>query len=519
MSETVSFTVKKVNKLKEDDRFIYLDLYIGLIGLNSNRSFISKNTYNDAKSTIEYIPICATLTNNKKDFLEHEGVKLKCIGVILSLQDNNYRYETIEDEEGQKREYVVVNGVIFKEYNPYESKVLLESITKNTSLEIEVLEKTKKDGLFYFDKFRYQSVVVLGDKYTPGMEGCHLEATSDYKQKYSQDIEKIKYIFSSSNNNIDDYVDKTTLSIDNFTESEVEIVDFDKEKFAQTLGFTANEMWELVTNACSKEKYKMGDYEYIKYYIRDYDDTYIYASDYTDNYRVKAIPYAMDGKECKVDFANVKNSRLRYIVEDDDKENVTFIEEFNHYVKIKIDEKVAEFIQEKDTLQFTFESEKETLKLEFVQKEETIKTEFTTQLEEKQNSIVSFGQELDSLKEQFSTKETEIETFKTENEKLKEDITKFVKEKKESQAELILIKYAKKINEDERKELFSKLEKFNTVEDFEKEVKAFVCDKYEVETKNKKEFTTYSRMGVIITNDVKSDGTHWTDYISDYKNN
>ena len=50
--------------------------------------------------------------------------------VILSLEDNNYRYESIETEDGLLLEYVVVNGIIFKEYAVQESKTLLESMIK-----------------------------------------------------------------------------------------------------------------------------------------------------------------------------------------------------------------------------------------------------------------------------------------------------------------------------------------------------------------------------------------------------
>ena len=256
--------------------------------------------------------------------------------------------------------------------------------------------------------------------------------------------------------------------INNFKESEVDKVVFNKEEFAKNFNAVANEMWGNIVNA-----------------------------------------------------SEIKAEDLKAFA----KEILT--EEFNSFAKIKVDEKNVEFIQEKETLQSTFESEKETIKAEFITKSEEFTTqlaEFTTQLEEKQNSIVSLGQELDGLKEQYSAKETEIETFKsevetykTENEILKTDIVNFAKEKKETQAEIILSKFAKKINEDERKDLFGKLEKFNTVEEFEKEVKAFVCDKYEAETKGKKDFASYSRMGIVVTNETKPEGEHWTDYVKDYQ--
>jgi len=607
-SEIVSFAVQKVNKLKEDDRFIYLDMQIALVGLNSNKSFISKSAYDDAKPTIEYIPICATLASNKKDFLEHEGIpKLKCIGVILSLQDNNYRYETLEDENGNDREYIFVNGIIFKEYCPIESKIILENIEKSTSLEIEVLQKTKKDGLFYFDKFRYQSCVVIGSKYEPGMKDSHLEVASDYKEKYSQDIEKIKYVFSKQTTDTDnkfqlgdsviptelhmpehegkigiisevrngnyyaikftdtdeqhewyaedelkiadkdteEFISKDEIGInekinidlqkENFKESEVDKMAFNKEEFTQKFGLTANQLRDSMNEACNSIKYKSGDYEYTKYWVSDYDEKYAYSYDYELN-KYMALSYKMEDGKCLLDFAGAKPAKTMqtWIVEgeeDGEMPEPSILEELLAKILEKVSAEKVDFAakveSEKETMKAEFSQEKETMKETMTGTiKETVKAEFAIQIDEKQNSIVSLGQELDGLKEQFTAKETEIETFKSEvatfkneNETLKSDIAKFAKEKKETHAEVILSKFAKKISEDERKELFGKLEKFSTVEDFEKEVKAFVCDKYEAETKGKgnKEFTTYSRMSVNTTIDVKSDGNHWTDYIKEYK--
>ena len=314
------------------------------------------------------------------------------------------------------------------------------------------------------------------------------------------------------------------LDKENFKESEVDKVIFNKEEFTQKFGLTANQLRDSMNEACNNIKYKSNEYEYVKYWVSDYDSKYAYSYDYELNKYV-AIPYVMEDGKSVLDFEKVKMAKTiqTWLVEGEEGEmpETCMIEE----LLAKILEKVS---AEKVDFAAKVESEKETVKTEFSQEKEiaieTIKAEFAIQLDEKQNSIVSLGTELDGLKEQFSTKETEIETFKSEvetfkneNETLKSDMAKFAKEKKETLAEVILSKFAKKISEDERKELFGKLETFSTVEDFEKEVKAFVCDKYESETKGKKEFTTYSRMSVITTTDVKSAGTHWTDYINDYK--
>ena len=593
MSEIVSFAVKKATELKSDDRFIYLDIQLALIGLNSNRSFISKETYDNAKSSLDFIPICAALNRKGTDFLEHEGEKLECIGVILPSEYNNYRYETIEDKDGNKDQYIFCSGIIFREYAGAESKVILKDMVKSTSLEIEVLQKTKKDGLFYFDKIKYQSLVIMGSSYIPGMKNCHLEVASDYKEKYSQDIEKIKYIFSKQEEfSVGDELGKSdSINIKNDKDSSAagdwedpgakmlnsllkasnhaslikeayliidENVDNDLSvnnvhyphhiindgnlvvhyrgiqsalSRARAQGITGSPISHL------KKHYKqlglnMDNFE--KFNLTKEDYSYLFED--INNFKESEVDKVVFNKEeFAKNFNAVANEMWGNIVNASEikaedlkafaKEILT--EEFNSFAKIKVDEKNVEFIQEKETLQSTFESEKETIKAEFITKSEEFTTqlaEFTTQLEEKQNSIVSLGQELDGLKEQYSAKETEIETFKsevetykTENEILKTDIVNFAKEKKETQAEIILSKFAKKINEDERKDLFGKLEKFNTVEEFEKEVKAFVCDKYEAETKGKKDFASYSRMGIIAENETKPEGEHWTDYVKDYQ--
>lgn len=492
MNEIVSFAVEKINKLKEDDRFIYLDMYIALIGLNSNKSFISKEVYEDAKPTIEYIPICAMLNSKKSDFLEHEK-KLKCIGTVLSLRDNNYRYETIDDNE-----YAVVNGIIFKEYCPEEALILLVDELKKTSLELEVLKKTKKDGLFYFEKIRYQSCVILGDKYTEGMEGCHLEIASDYKQTYSQDVEKIKYVFSS-NQLVNDEID-----INKSTESEDDEMVFNKVEFAQQYGMSANQIKDMMNESCVNIKYTAGDYEYTKYWVSDYCGKYAYAYDYELSKYV-AIPYMLEEGKANMDFASAKPVRSvqTWVVEgEDDYPEVDLVEE----VLVKILEKLnAE-------------------KTEMFTKMNTENEELLVKMSQRDESLLTMGQELDTLKEQYVAKETEIEAFKStnetlisENENLKNEVTKFANEKKEVEAETVLSKYAKKINEDERKELFAKLDKSKPIADFEKEVKAFVCDKYEAELKGKKEIGTYSKMNVNSTPEDKSNDTHWTSYYKDYK--
>jgi predicted RNase H-like nuclease (RuvC/YqgF family) len=261
---------------------------------------------------------------------------------------------------------------------------------------------------------------------------------------------------------------------------------------------TSNQIKDMMNEYCSNMKYKSGDYEYSKYYVSDYCGKYAYTYDYEINKYI-AIPYTMEDGKLSMDFENVKNAKSMqtWVVEGDDNEMP--------------EKDIVEEIVEKIMSKLSTENQ------DMIAKYEAEKTEMIGKMSEKEDTILKMGQSMDELKETYTTKETELNTFKDENERLKSEVSKFAKEKKETDAEIILSKYSKKINENERKELLGKLEKFSKIEDFETAVKAFVCDKYESEAKGTKTFTTYSHMSIITPDEDKSDKTHWTSYIKEYQ--
>jgi hypothetical protein len=497
VNEVVKIPVQKFSIIKSDPRFIYCDFWFSLVGENYNGSIIEIDAYEYAKSTIEYLPICGKFRNG--DFLEHEDTETP-LGTILTLADNNYRYEYAENG----LQYVRVLGIIYRDYCQKEANKILKDGIKKTSIELEIEEKTKLDnGKYRIDKFNYRCITILGNKYKEGMEGCHLEVIDNPKDKFAKFIEKVKFEFDSSNN-LNNKINK----------KEDELMN--KDEIASKFSLTAMQLYDVLYTELSKVKYIenwYGEaYECSKYWLRDFDSEYIYAYDCEKGIDVK-IPYTMNGDNAVLNFEEAK--RIKYTPVDWDEGMGEEIEtEFAKSVensKKEFAEKIYQCGSEK------MSSEKDA---EFSKEKEEMNTKFSdlsNQLEYKNNSILTMGAEIDNFKSEVSKFSEEIASLKTDILSKDESIATYVKKEKELLAEKIISQYANKLTEEEQKQFVAKVNDFDDMEKFKKELKAFVCDKYEDELKGKTSTSTFSYLGITIKDvNQPAKGTSWTDYINEY---
>lgn len=480
MSEILQIPISKFSIKESDPRFLYCEFWISLIGENYNGSIIEKDAYEYAKPTIEYLPVCGKFRSG--DFLEHEPDE-KPLGTILTLLDNNYRYEFGDNG----LEYVVVDGIIYRDYCEKESNKIIKDGIKKTSIEIEIEEKTKLDnGKFRIDKFNYRCVTILGNKISEGMEGCHLELKTSPKEKYSKFIETIKFNLSS---------------IDNKIKIEREDCIMGKEEIASKFSLTAMQLYDVLYKEISQIKYVENwygqAYECCKYWLRDFDGEFVYVYDCEKGIDVK-IPYSMSGDNVVLNFDEIK--RIKYTPTDwEEGTDVEDVEtEFSKSVKAfkeDFSEKIYSCGTSKMSDEFAVEKE-----------------EFATKLSEKEDSIIEFGKEIDTLK-------GTLETYKSEIAKKDEYLADFAKKEKEAIAEKFISQYAEKLTEEEQETFKSKVHEFNDMELFKKEIKSFVCDKFEDEIKGKSTNASFSYLGIVDKNiNQPSKGTNWTDYIDEYKN-
>jgi hypothetical protein len=485
VNEVIKIPVQKFNIIKSDPRFILCDFCFSLVGENYNGSIIEVEAYEYAKPTIEYLPICGKFRNG--DFLEHENDEMP-LGTILTLADNNYRYEYADNG----LQYVRVLGIIYKDYCQKEANKILKDGIKKTSIELEIEEKTKlENGKYRIDKFNYRCVTILGNKYKEGMEGCHLEVIDNPKEKYSQFIEKVKFNFYNINLN------------NNITKKEAELMIINKEEIASKFTLTAMQLYDVLYSELSKVKYIETwydeSYQCSKYWLRDFDGEFVYAYDCEKGIDIK-IPYTMNGDNAVLDFGGIR--RIKYTPTDWEGED-------------EVETEFAKSVQDskKDFAEKMYQCGSEKMAIEkescHSKEMEEMTAKFNSEIAKKEDSIIKFGKELDELKENFVKKDAEIVSKD-------EAISNYIKEKKISEAESIMSKYSTKLSEDDRKNFITKLETIDIVA-FEKEIKAFICDKYEDAIKGKNANQSFSYLGVVIKNGQSAKGDSWVDYINDYK--
>lgn len=493
------FTVKE-----DDDRFLRLELWLAVVGGNLNKSFIDKEAYELAKSTIEYIPLCGKLDDKKEKFLGHE-LEEKPFGTILDLNNNNYRYETGDND----LEYVVVDAIIFKQYCQEETDVILkDGGLENISIEIDVNDgyKDKKDKLYHITDFTYLCCTVIG--VNPGMQGAHLQTYS--KAEYSEFIETMKGELSiyfeqqkDKKNVIEPIIDPITIPIienkDISTEifsddinknneiKEVDIMSKTKKDIALLFTLTMEQLESEMRKVLCTITYQCVDtywgeiYTCRKYYLEDYDESFIYSYDSENNIDVK-LSYVKQGDDVVIDFTSAK--RIKYtptdwisttdatgeiMLDEDDvvidcfskelKEDLISIytTKFTEKIKAK-DEEIANFtsqIESKDSEFGKLCAQLTSLEGTLTQNKSEFEAkiqEFETTLQEKEAKIAEYAQ-------QFSSKEAEEKLAKVNDLLSKKEFSVFSAEEKselatksvdmslENFTDIVYSKFGKKIKD------------------------------------------------------------------------
>ncbi len=166
----------------DSDKFLKLRVRVMHDGTNVNGSRFTVESMRDAEASIKNVPILANVVfdaDGKPDFGAHDRVLVKDamndsqyriiykeapVGVIP--EQNNYEIEEFDD-----RNYVYVDGYIWRGYSNYAADLLEENGGTDISMEIEVdeCEYSEADKVLDITKWRYTGITLLGKKFKPGM--------------------------------------------------------------------------------------------------------------------------------------------------------------------------------------------------------------------------------------------------------------------------------------------------------------------------------------------------------------
>lgn len=176
--------------------------------LNRNNSFIKKDVMEKALPSFANKPILAELTTNSKgesDFGQHaikvendeDGNKKtiyieKPVGIVPESCNAHFEYDKEKDKD-----YLVVDGYIFNYYGNETSEILQRRGSTDVSVELDVYEVSwnAKEKYLEINDFIFCGVTLLGEDYSPGMEGAKLEIEDFSKYSsidYTKEINEMK---------------------------------------------------------------------------------------------------------------------------------------------------------------------------------------------------------------------------------------------------------------------------------------------------------------------------------------
>lgn len=196
-----------------DGRFTKVKVWIAHTGENRNRSIFTKEMLMSLIPSLKNVPITGYISQSDSDFKGHEEgvivngseVSMKYLGHAYGVipEENNARFEERYGEDGVKREYLVVEGVLWNKFSDAIDIFDESNGVKSQSMELENDYEGyfNEDNLFVFTKAKIDGVCILGEGIRPAMVSSTIEAfsVSSIKEEMAEMLSEFNTYFSASN--------------------------------------------------------------------------------------------------------------------------------------------------------------------------------------------------------------------------------------------------------------------------------------------------------------------------------
>jgi len=218
--KNVSVATKyEIDNSFDSEKFIKLRFRVMHDGLNPNKSSFGLDVIDNAKESIKNIPILANVVedeNGEKQFGGHDAAivedemnegsfRIKYyeqpIGIIP--ETNNY-----EIREFNGRNYVMVDGYVFKDYSNYAEDIIERDEEIKISMEImaDAYEFNEQDDYFDILGYRYTAITMLNKEFDTGMIDANAEkldfnADDSRKNQYLKLASELKFELENLNKN------------------------------------------------------------------------------------------------------------------------------------------------------------------------------------------------------------------------------------------------------------------------------------------------------------------------------
>lgn len=429
---------KTFSESKESGNLEKVKIIVMHEGVNGNKTEFLMEAIDEAKETIKNIPILAYIKRDEDgkatDLGEHnviskivsteKGYEIeeyfleRPIGVIP--ETNNYR---IEEIEGLK--HVVVDGYIWKNYSNEAYNLIMENGEKGVSMEIQVVEgkKDKKTNIYQIEKYNYLGITVLGDDVTPAMGNtCKIE-TFSLNDKFETELNKLNEEVKKYQEEVGNMKEETQVQeeVVETVEEVSEIEDTTEEtKEQQNYSLSEENIHQEISRVLKERKTitknSWGEvFETQEFYlitILPTENIAILENNYSEGSIAYGVPYSLVQDEVVLDFDNKVEYIETWRVKEKGETREVSTEKQEEETKI-VNEKISSMQKEIEELKNQLETKDSEIKELKEFKEEKEKE---TLIQEVNNVIAQFTgieeEEYKELKEKALNGEISIEVLK-----------------------------------------------------------------------------------------------------------
>ena len=175
----------------DDTRFLNITIDVLHTGENLNGSIFTKEVVDSCVDSIKNTPVLGYIKYDRvaqeKDFKGHEhvltrtenGVEEKYLGSAYGVipEACNPRWITKTCSDGQEREFLQVDALLWEKFSD-STYIVNRDGPKAESMELEVSSVEgyeDDDGIFHFEKFRFDGCCILGNDVEPAMTDANVK--------------------------------------------------------------------------------------------------------------------------------------------------------------------------------------------------------------------------------------------------------------------------------------------------------------------------------------------------------
>jgi hypothetical protein len=412
--KTLHFQSTIVESEKVNPLFTKVKIHVAYDGENRNGSYISRETFNKAANSAKFCPIIGEWSESLEDFRGHGGKievtddSIKFVQTTMPygcIGDEEPTWESVEDENGDVREYFTLTGYVWQSRYPELESLIANA--KSHSMEVEIVNgKYSTIGgkkLYAIEDMVFSGFCILGDDVEPCFENSTISAFSlnkeQFKEEFKQMMAELKFSLHKGDFKINQQpqkggknmeelqklLEKYSLTLEDLTSKEINHEEFSLEELETKIQevfkeeepavepvveftLTAEQMEdELKRGLCMmetiQEEWWDEVYSYPRYSYVDAmpEQMVVVAYDCKDCVLV-GFNYAMENEKVEIDVASAVRYKVNFVPMDLGGEgmdafsrNFTSLSVVDHKIKVKEGELTKQFQTEKESAQETLD--------------------------------------------------------------------------------------------------------------------------------------------------------------------